>query len=118
MNYPIKDEYNALIREGIETQKKKIEIMKRNKINYYKITDPVYKIEHVNIFANTNIRIKNSRNTKDLCEHFNNKKDLLMIYNNDLHLLKRKLIKELSLFILLSIVFLVLIFLDRQLSRH
>ena len=110
MKYPINDEYNALIREGIELQKKKIEIMKRNKINYYKINDPVYNVEHVNIFANTSDSIKNSRNTKDLCEHFDNKRDLLLIHSNDLFILKKKLMKQISVFIILTVVFFVLIF--------
>ena len=63
--------------------------MKRNKINYYKINDPVYKLEHINIFQNTNEIINNSISTKELCEHFNNKSDLMIVYHENLELLKK-----------------------------
>ena len=109
IKYPINDEYNKEIKEGIEIQKNKFILMKRNKINYYKLIDPVYKKTHYNIIIN-NENENNNLMTKDLCEHFNNKNDLIMIYNNDLEKLKNKLIKELSGFIVLTVIFLVLIF--------
>ena len=109
MKYPISDNLNKEIKKGIEIQKSKFAIMKRNKINYYKLMDPVYKTLHVNIIIN-NESGKNILMTKDLCEHFINKKDLLMIYNNNLENLKYKLKKELSGFIVLTTIFFVLIF--------
>ena len=109
MKYPISDNSNKEIKKGIEIQKNKFSSMKRNKINYYKLIDPVYKNPHVNIIIN-NENGKNILMTKDLCEHFNNRKDLLLIYNNNLEQLKNKLIKELSGFIVLTTIFFVLIF--------
>ena len=109
MKYPISDNLNKEIKKGIEIQKNKFSSMKRNKINYYKLIDPVYKNPHVNIIIN-NENGKNILMTKDLCEHFNNRKDLLLIYNNNLEQLKNKLIKELSGFIVLTTIFFVLIF--------
>ena len=109
MKYPISDNLNKEIKKGIEIQKNKFSSMKRNKINYYKLIDPVYKNPHVNIIIN-NENGKNILMTKDLCEHFNNRKDLLLIYNNNLEQLKNKLIKEFSGFIVLTTIFFVLIF--------
>ena len=109
MKYPISDNSNKEIKKGIEIQKNKFSSMKRNKINYYKLIDPVYKNPHVNIIIN-NENGKNILMTKDLCEHFNNRKDLLLIYNNNLEQLKNKLIKEFSGFIVLTTIFFVLIF--------
>ena len=109
MKYPISDNLNKEIKKGIEIQKNKFSSMKRNKINYYKLIDPVYKNPHVNIIIN-NENGKNILMTKDLCEHFNDRKDLLLIYNNNLEQLKNKLIKELSGFIVLTTIFFVLIF--------
>ena len=109
MKYPISDNLNKEIKKGIEIQKNKFAIMKRNKINYYKLMDPVYKTSHINIIIN-NENGKNILMTKDLCEHFNNRKDLFMIYNNNLETLKYKLKKELSGFIILTTIFFVLIF--------
>ena len=88
--YPIKEEYNILIKNGIEIQKNNFDLMKRDKINYYKINNPVYNTEHINILPNTNEVVKNSIKTKDLCEHFYSKKDLMMIYKGDLEILKKK----------------------------
>ena len=90
-------------------KKKKFPLMKRDKISYYKLIDPVYKITRVNIIAN-NSNGNSSLMTKDLCEHFNSKKDLWMIYNNQLDLLKNKLMKELAGFITLTLIFFILIF--------
>ena len=109
MKYPISDNLNKEIKKGIEIQKNKFSSMKRNKINYYKLIDPVFKNPHVNIIIN-NENGKNILMTKDLCEHFNNRKDLLLIYNNNIEQLKNKLIKELSGFIVLTTIFFVLIF--------
>ena len=81
MKYPISEKGNTQIKEGIEIQKNKFSLMKRNKISYYKLTDPVYLTPHMNIITNNE---KNSLMTKDLCEHFNSKNDLLLIYNNEL----------------------------------
>ena len=83
--------------------------MKKNKINYYKLNDPVYKVEHINIIPNTNEIINNSIMTKDLCEHFNKKDDLMMIYNGNLGELKNKLMKKIILGLFLCIIFFVLI---------
>ena len=109
MKYPINEACNKEIKEGIEIQKKKFPLMKRDKISYYKLMDPVYKITRVNIIANNSIG-NSSLMTKDLCEHFNSKKDLWMIYNNQLDLLKNKLMKELAGFITLTLIFFILIF--------
>ena len=117
MKYPISDNLNKEIKKGIEIQKNKFSSMKRNKINYYKLIDPVYKNPHVNIIIN-NENGKNILMTKDLCEHFNNRKDLLLIYNNNLEQLKNKLIKELSGFIVLTTIFFVLIFLSFNLLSN
>ena len=95
--YPINEEYNILIKKGIEIQKANFDLMKKNKINYYKLNDPVYKVEHINIIPNTNEIINNSIMTKDLCEHFNKKDDLMMIYNGNLGELKNKLMKKIIL---------------------
>ena len=115
MRYPMSDKCNKLIKEGIEIQKSKFSIMKRNKINYYKLNDPVYNTPHVNIITNNE---KNALMTKDLCEHFISKESLIMIYNNDLDKLKNKLRKELSIFVLLTIVFIVLIFFNFNLLSN
>ena len=107
--YPINEEYNILIKKGIEIQKANFDLMKKNKINYYKLNDPVYKVEHINIIPNTNEIINNSIMTKDLCEHFNKKDDLMMIYNGNLGELKNKLMKKIILGLFLCIIFFVLI---------
>ena len=106
--YPINEDYNILIKKGIEIQKKNFDLMKRNKINYYKINDPVYKLEHVNIFPNTNEIINNSVSTKDLCEHFNNKSDLMMVYEGNLELLKKKIMRRIIVGLFLCFIFFVL----------
>ena len=115
MKYPINDKYNVQIKKGIEIQKSKFSLMKRNKINYYKLTDPVYDKPHVNIIISNE---KNSLMTKDLCEHFNNKDTLVMIYNEQLNEIKKKLVKELLVFLVLTIVFCVLIFFNFNLLSN
>ena len=115
MKYPISDKYNTLIKKGIEIQKSKFSLMKRDKINYYKLNDPVYDKPHVNIIISND---KNSLMTKDLCEHFNNKKTLIMIYNDELNEIKKKLMKELLVFLVLTVVFLVLIFFNFNLLSN
>ena len=107
--YPIREEYNILIKKGIEVQKMNFSTMKKNKINYYKLTDPVYNVEHVNIIPNTNEIVNNSLMTKDLCEHFNRKDDLMMIYQGQLEILKDKLMKKIIMGLFLSFIFFVLI---------
>ena len=115
MKYPISDKYNTLIKKGIEIQKSKFSLMKRDKINYYKLNDPVYDKPHVNIITSND---KNSLMTKDLCEHFNNKKTLILIYNDELNEIKKKLMKELLVFLVLTVVFLVLIFFNFNLLSN
>ena len=115
LKYPINEKCNNEIKEGIEKQKNKFSMMKLNKISYYKLTDPVYNTPHVNIIINTD---RNSLKTKDLCGHFNNKKDLIMIYNNDLENIKKSLRKELIGFIILTLVFIVLIFFNFNLLSN
>ena len=115
LKYPINEKCNNEIKEGIEKQKNKFSMMKLNKISYYKLTDPVYNTPHVNIIINTD---RNSLKTKDLCGHFNNKKDLIMIYNNDLENIKKSLMKELIGFIILTLVFIVLIFFNFNLLSN
>ena len=115
MKYPINDKYNVQIKKGIEIQKSKFSLMKRNKINYYKLTDPVYDKPHVNIIISNE---KNSLMTKDLCEHFNNKDTLVMIYNEQLNEIKKKLVKELLVFLILTVVFCVLIFFNFNLLSN
>ena len=115
LKYPINEKSNNEIKEGIEKQKNKFSMMKLNKISYYKLTDPVYNTPHVNIIINTD---RNSLKTKDLCGHFNNKKDLIMIYNNDLENIKKSLMKELIGFIILTLVFIVLIFFNFNLLSN
>ena len=115
MKYPISDKCNELIKKGIEIQKSKFSLMKRNKINYYKLTDPVYDTIHVNIITNNE---KNALMTKDLCEHFNSRNALILIYNNELDKLKNKLMKELAIFVLLTVVFFVLIFFNFNLLSN
>ena len=115
MKYPISDKCNEQIKKGIEIQKSKFSLMKRNKINYYKLTDPVYDTIHVNIITSND---KNSLMTKDLCEHFNNKKTLIMIYNDELNEIKKKLMKELLVFLVLTVVFFVLIFFNFNLLSN
>ena len=115
MKYPISDKYNEQIKKGIEIQKNKFALMKRNKINYYKLTDPVYDTTHVNIITNNE---KNALMTKDLCEHFNSKNALIWIFNGELDKLKNKLMKELAIFVLLTIVFFVLIFFNFNLLSN
>ncbi len=107
--YPIKEEYNILIKNGIEIQKNNFDLMKRDKINYYKINNPVYNTEHINILPNTNEVVKNSIKTKDLCEHFYSKKDLMMIYNGDLEILKKKTMRKIIVGLFLCFIFFVLI---------
>ena len=118
LKYPINEEHNSLIKKGIEIQKSKFNFMKRNKINYYKIKDPVYDTEHVNIIANTNENIHNSVKTKDLCEHFNKRSDLLMIYNGNLELLKKKLLKKIIIGTFLSLIFFIFIIFSFQLLAN
>ena len=115
MKYPISEKGNTQIKEGIEIQKNKFSLMKRNKISYYKLTDPVYLTPHMNIITNNE---KNSLMTKDLCEHFNSKSDLLLIYNNELDKLKNNLMKELGVFLGLTCVFFVLIFFNFNLLSN
>ena len=115
MKYPISEKGNTQIKEGIEIQKNKFALMKRNKISYYKLTDPVYLTPHMNIITNNE---KNSLMTKDLCEHFNTKSDLLLIYNNELDKLKNNLMKELGVFLGLTCVFFVLIFFNFNLLSN
>ena len=115
MKYPISEKGNTQIKEGIEIQKNKFSLMKRNKISYYKLTDPVYLTPHMNIITNNE---KNSLMTKDLCEHFNSKNDLLLIYNNELDKLKSNLMKELGVFLGLTCVFFVLIFFNFNLLSN
>ena len=115
MKYPISEKGNTQIKEGIEIQKNKFSLMKRNKISYYKLTDPVYLTPHMNIITNNE---KNSLMTKDLCEHFNTKSDLLLIYNNELDKLKSNLMKELGVFLGLTCVFFVLIFFNFNLLSN
>ena len=115
MKYPISDKCNEQIKKGIEIQKNKFALMKRNKINYYKLTDPVYDTTHVNIITNNE---KNALMTKDLCEHFNSKNALIWIFNGELDKLKNKLKKELAIFVLLTIVFFVLIFFNFNLLSN
>ena len=115
MKYPISEKGNTQIKEGIEIQKNKFALMKRNKISYYKLTDPVYLTPHMNIITNNE---KNSLMTKDLCEHFNSKSDLLLIYNNELDKLKNNLMKELGVFLGLTCVFFVLIFFNFNLLSN
>ena len=115
MKYPISEKGNTQIKEGIEIQKNKFSLMKRNKISYYKLTDPVYLTPHMNIITNNE---KNSLMTKDLCEHFNSKNDLLLIYNNELDKLKNNLMKELGVFLGLTCVFFVLIFFNFNLLSN
>ena len=115
MKYPISEKGNTQIKEGIEIQKNKFALMKRNKISYYKLTDPVYLTPHMNIITNNE---KNSLMTKDLCEHFNSKNDLLLIYNNELDKLKNNLMKELGVFLGLTCVFFVLIFFNFNLLSN
>ena len=115
MKYPISEKGNMQIKEGIEIQKNKFSLMKRNKISYYKLTDPVYLTPHMNIITNNE---KNSLMTKDLCEHFNSKNDLLLIYNNELDKLKNNLMKELGVFLGLTCVFFVLIFFNFNLLSN
>ena len=115
MKYPISEKGNTQIKEGIEIQKNKFALMKRNKISYYKLTDPVYLTPHMNIITNNE---KNSLMTKDLCEHFNSKSDLLLIYNNELDKLKSNLMKELGVFLGLTCVFFVLIFFNFNLLSN
>ena len=103
--YPINEDYNSLIKKGIEIQKKNFDLMKRNKINYYKIKDPVYKVEHINIIPNTNKNLNDSILTKDLCDHFNSKNDLILIYNGNLELLKKKLMEKIIIGIFLCFLF-------------
>ena len=102
--YPINEEHNASIKVGIDVQKKNFELMKKYKINYYKLKDPVYNVEHVNILTNTDDIINNSKMTKDLCEHFNNKDDLIMIYKGNLDLLKKKLKKQIIVGLFVSLI--------------
>ena len=103
--YPINEDYNSLIKKGIEIQKKNFDLMKRNKINYYKIKDPVYKVEHINIIPNTNKNLNDSILTKDLCDHFNSKNDLILIYNGNLESLKKKLMEKIIIGIFLCFLF-------------
>ena len=112
--YPINEEYNTLIKKGIEIQKNNFDLMKRNKINYYKIKNPVYDIEHINIIPNTSEVVKNSIKTKDLCEHFNDKNDLMMIYNGNLEILKNKLMKKIIIGLFLCLIFFIFIFYSFQ----
>ena len=109
MKYPISENCNSLIKKGIEIQKKNFDLMKRNKINYYKINDPVFNVEHVNIIPNTNEVVNNSLKTKDLCEHFTNKSELLMIYHNNLEILKKILMRKIIIGLFLCFIFFVII---------
>ena len=118
IRYPINEECNILIKKGIEIQKNNFDLMKRNKINYYKINDPVYNVEHVNIIPNTSEIIHNSLMTKDLCEHFNNKNDLMMIYNGNLELLKKKIMRKIIIGLFLCFIFFVLILCSFQLLAN
>ena len=110
IKYPISEDQNILIKQGIEIQKKNFDLMKRNKINYYKIQDPVYNVDHINIIPNTSEIANNSIQTKDLCDHFNTKRDLMMIYNGNLELLKQQLMKKIIIGLLLCLIFFILIF--------
>ena len=101
--YPIKEKYNILIKKGIEVQKMNFNTIKKKKINYFKLTDPVFNVEHINI--NTNEIINNSLMTKDLCNHFNRKDDLMMIYQGKLELLKNKLMKKIIMGLFLKFYF-------------
>ncbi len=107
--YPINEDQNTLIKNGIDIQKKNFDLMKRDKINYYKIKNPVYNVEHINIIPNTSQVVINSIKTKDLCEHFNGKKDLMMIYNDNLELLKKKILRKIIIGLFLCFIFFVLI---------
>ena len=109
MKYPINENCNVLIKKGIEIQKKNFDLMKRNKINYYKINDPVFNLEHINIIPNTNEVVNNSLKTKDLCEHFNEKSELLMIYHNNLEILKKILMRKIIIGLFLCFIFFVII---------
>ena len=116
--YPISEDCNSLIKKGIEIQKKNFDLMKRNKINYYKIKNPVYKVEHINIIPNTDSIVNNSILTKDLCEHFNNWDDLMNIYNENLEVLKKKLMTKIVIGIFLSFIFFLIILFSFQLLAN
>ena len=118
LKYPINEEDITFIKKGIEIQKSKFDLMKRNKINYYKIKDPVYDTPHVNIITNSSDNIHNAIRTKDLCEHFNTKGELLMIYNGNLELLKKQLMKKIIIGAFLCLIFFVLILYSFQLLAN
>ena len=102
--YLISDDGNEAIKDGIKIQKKNFDLMKRNKVNYYKINDPVYHVNHVNIISNTSDNVSYSLLTKDLCEHFTNIGDLIKIYEGKLDEIKGKLTREIILYIIFSII--------------
>lgn len=88
LRYPIKnDGVMFQVRQGIETQKEKIEQLKSANFDFYEIIDPVYNKKHVNLI----IEGEEQRKTKVLADHFNNIEQLSQMYNDNLEGLQAKM---------------------------
>ena len=90
LKFPIKDEINEQIKNGIELQKTQFELMKKDNVNYYKIYDPVYETKYISVIPNTDeFNVKNSIKTKDFLNHFISYRFLFLIYKGELKELKK-----------------------------
>jgi MFS family permease len=90
LKFPIKDEINEQIKNGIELQKSQFDLMKKDNVNYYKIYDPVYETKYISVIPNTDeFNVKNSIKTKDFLNHFISYRFLFLIYKGELKELKK-----------------------------
>ena len=88
MKYPIDSEQKMIVlKSSIKIQNEKsIELQER--VDYYKIQNPIYNKNHIQIFCKT----QNQMNSKILADHFYNIEYLKLIQKGDYELVRTKLI--------------------------
>ena len=87
LKYPIKnDGIMYQVKQGVDVQKDKIEMLIAGNFDYYEIIDPVYNKEHINLIISGELQ----RDTKTLADHFNSVESLALLYNDKLEKIQVK----------------------------
>ena len=74
------------VKQGVDVQKDKIEMLIAGNFDYYEIIDPVYNKEHINLIISGELQ----RDTKTLADHFNSVESLVLLYNDKLEKIQVK----------------------------
>lgn len=91
MKFPIdSDEKMANLKQAISIQNIKAKNLK-NKVDFYKIKDPIYENYHIQIFANSRSQIQ----TKIVADHFYNVEYITLLNRNEYGKIKNNLIGSL-----------------------